>query len=190
MSIPQLDGPSDLIMVDAQSITCGAAKRSEKISESIYASRWATTDNGEAEASLPPRRSSTPEPEHLPAEDDMLPDSPGSMDSQGQWLYPPRRVQYIAAFIEPSATLTPETRAAVWLWKAASKAQLYWDEHMEKVQYNCLSVQKSQQAKEIQIEIGDYGEDEIRGYEELAGFSKKACYGNVLSEMLRCVEKH
>ena len=187
MSIPQLDGDSDLTMVDALATSSNKTGKTSGKND-LYASRWA--DAEEAEASPPtPKRPRTPS---SPSKDDsILPDSPASTDSQGQWLYPPRRIQYIASFIEPSATLTPEVRAAVWLWKAASKAQISWDQHMEKVRSEYPSMQERQQAKEeFQIEIDDYGEEEIRQYEELAGFTKRACYGNVLSEMLRRVGRH
>lgn len=195
MSIPQLDGRSDLTMVDAHAGDPQLATFSETMSSSncendLYASEWAD-DRKEASPSPTPCPS-TPDVEHSAIEDDILPDSPKSTDSHGKWLYPPRRIQYIGAFIEPCATLTQEVRAALWLWKAASKAQIYSEQHMEKVRYNnyLSSEQKRQQAKEFQIEIDDYGEEEIRQYEELAGFSKKACYGNVLSEMVRRVENH
>lgn len=156
----------------------------------LQASRWA---HANSEVPQPrPARLPTPEPGPHKTTDDVSPDSPASIDSSGEWQHPPRRIQYIASFIEPSATLPPEYRAAVFLWKAASKTQLSWKQHLHKLKSlrmehtgDSLLVEKIE--NDFQIENDDYGEEEIRAYEVQTGSRKKDCYGNVLSVVLAWV---
>ncbi|GIZ46662.1 hypothetical protein CKM354_000978000 [Cercospora kikuchii] len=157
----------------------------------LQASRWAHA-NPEAPQARPVRLP-TPEPGPDKMTDDKTPDSPASINSTGEWQHPPRRFQYIASFIEPSATLPAEYRAAVFLWKAASKTQLSWEQHLHKLKSlrkdhtgNSLLVEQIE--KDFQIENDEYGEEEIRAYEAQTASRKKDCYGNVLSVVLAWVK--
>ncbi|PIA99208.1 hypothetical protein CB0940_02563 [Cercospora beticola] len=194
--IPQLDG------VEAEQPgfngNGGPVRRVHEIEEpnghngGLQASRWAHAKGEVPQAS--PARLPTPEPGPDKATDDTTPDSPASIDSTGQWQHPPRRFQYIASFIEPSATLPAEYRAAVFLWKAASKTQLSWEQHLHKlkslrVDHTGDSLLAEQIEKDFQIEDDDYNEEEIRAYEHQTGSRKKDCYGNVLSVVLAWVKK-
>ncbi|KAL9533389.1 hypothetical protein SMMN14_02036 [Sphaerulina musiva] len=231
--VSQVDGASDAIQATAYASKPSAGNLDREILEAsrnsntnLYASKWAVfegeNDTEEesptpaAASSQPAAQPSTPEPTTDPDKGSTQPvsDPPSpaaSTDSHGQWQHPPRRIQYIAAFICPSATLTPEVRAAVWLWKAASKTQLDWNRHLEKARGNydfdyvyekqsSLSSspssasqshpkQPQQTVHEFDIESDEYGMEEIQQYEELAGFRKIDCYGNVLSEMVRRAHK-
>ncbi|PPJ58650.1 hypothetical protein CBER1_03526 [Cercospora berteroae] len=156
----------------------------------LQASRWAHA-NGEV-PQPGPARLLTPEPGPDKPTDDIAPDSPASIDSTGEWQHPPRRFQYIASFIEPNATLPPEYRAAVFLWKAASKTQLSWEQHLHKLKslrmdHTGDSLLAEHFEKDFEIEKDDYDEEEIRAYEAQAGSRKKDCYGNVLSVVLAWV---
>lgn len=62
-------------------------------------------------------------------------DSPRSINSQGDWVVPPNRVQHISAFIKPGKTLTERETAAVILWKAASFEQMQWELHQQRTKY-------------------------------------------------------
>ncbi|KAI5367570.1 hypothetical protein Slin15195_G026990 [Septoria linicola] len=190
-AIPQFDGSIDLrdptTLASANHDTEHHHKHERPSCNEMFASRWADAN---AEQQSQPTRVQTPELAEISLEDETIPDSPASIDSIGNWQYPPRRLQHIAAFIEPSATLTEKERAAVLLWKAASKAQLYWDQHMRKVRQlrSGHNDEGTCEAKDCQIERDEYEESELKNYEELAGFVVKACYGNNLSEVLHWLE--
>ncbi|KAM3423023.1 hypothetical protein BST61_g496 [Cercospora zeina] len=193
LDIPQLDGDEDEVSnCNAEpvhnTLETGGANGNNG---GLRASRWATIDHEVAQPG--PARLPTPEPGQDKTDEDGAPASPVSIDSTGEWQYPPRRFQYIASFIEPSATLPPEYRAAVFLWKAASKTQLSWEQHLEKLR--CLredhtgtSLLVEHTEKDFQIENDDYGEEEITTYEAQSGSRKKDCYGNVLSVVLAGVK--
>ncbi|EME86339.1 uncharacterized protein MYCFIDRAFT_194424 [Pseudocercospora fijiensis CIRAD86] len=79
-------------------------------------------------------------------------DSPRSMDSNGEWFYPPTRFQYIAAFVKPGVSLTQKEKSAVWLWKAASQDQLRWNRHMRDTECrrkHYSGLKEAEQEKEI-----------------------------------------
>ncbi|KAF2216509.1 hypothetical protein CERZMDRAFT_104765 [Cercospora zeae-maydis SCOH1-5] len=190
--IPQLDGGEeqesdrDTVPVHKPDETGGANGNNG----GLQASRWATMDHEVAQPR--PARLLTPEPGQDETDEDRSSASPASIDSAGEWRHPPRRIQYIASFIEPSATLPAEYRAAVFLWKAASKTQLSWEQHLEKLR--CLredhtgtSLLVGQIEKDFQIENDDYDEEEIRIYEAQTGLRKKDCYGNMLTVVLAWV---
>lgn len=190
-AIPQFDGSFDhldpITLASANKDIEHHQKHEGTSCSGMLASRWADADT---EQPSQPLRVKTPELAEISLEDGTIPDSPASIDSNGNWQYPPRRLQHIAAFIEPSATLTEKERAAVLLWKAASKAQLYWDKHMRKVRLlrSGHNDEGMCETKDCQIERDEYEESELKHYEELAGFVVKACYGNNLSEVLHWLE--
>lgn len=55
-----------------------------------------------------------------------------STSSTGQWRHPPIRFQHLAAFMQLGDSLCEQERAAVNLWKLASKEQLDWNEHLDR----------------------------------------------------------
>ncbi|CZT20063.1 uncharacterized protein RCC_05920 [Ramularia collo-cygni] len=83
----------------------------------------------------PPDIASSPLHQVLSELEDVPDDSPNSVNSRGDWIAPPNRVQHIAGFIKPGKSLSESETAAVKLWKAASLKQLAWEAHQRKTKY-------------------------------------------------------
>ncbi|KAK0322017.1 hypothetical protein LTR54_005772 [Friedmanniomyces endolithicus] len=59
-----------------------------------------------------------------------LPHSPSSTTSSGRWKEAPMRSQLLATYISAGQSLSEKERAAVELWRMASKEQLGWERHL------------------------------------------------------------
>ncbi|KAK0864940.1 hypothetical protein LTR87_015584 [Friedmanniomyces endolithicus] len=59
-----------------------------------------------------------------------LPNSPSSTTSSGRWKEAPMRSQLLATYIKAGESLDEKERAAVELWRLASKEQLGWERHL------------------------------------------------------------
>ncbi|KAF7195667.1 hypothetical protein HII31_02985 [Pseudocercospora fuligena] len=127
-------------------------------------------------------------------DEDTFCDSPRSMDSDGEWFYPPTRFQHIAAFVKPGVSLTQKEKSAVWLWKAASQDQLRWDRHMRDTEcrrkhYSGLQEAEQEKGPDFKIEDTEHTEEEVTYWEQETGVRKKDCHGNDLSEILNKAAK-
>lgn len=138
----------------------------------------------------------TPGYTHYESDDeDITPTvSPQSTDSEGSWYYPPTRFQHIANFVKPGLSLSKKEKAAVWLWKAASKSQLRWDRHVQyarrlREQSSGVGEFKQPEEQHREMEDQDYEEEEVVHWEHITGIRKKDCHGNDLSEVLNKVAK-
>jgi len=132
----QLDGSSDPPDMTSQPLQISPQRQFTKIDpNSLLASKHAPPPEELAPylAVQAPHRSPTPSIEELP-ETPGGPYTPGSTTSEGEWRSPPIRFQYLASFIQPGSSLDRTEKAAVEVWKAASKEQLHWQRHLETAQ--------------------------------------------------------
>lgn len=149
-----------------------------------------------------------------------LPETPGSphsvdsTDSNGAWRQPPTRFQHLAAFIQPSESLTTEEKEALQVWKAASQEQVAWEEHLAEAELIRREVAcntddedtpetptDANRTKRKELEEGEIVEDEGKSRKDLRhdslvdnseelelpnveGLTKKNCRGKDLSLVL------
>jgi hypothetical protein len=133
--------------------------------------------------------------------------SPDSTTSEGLWVHPPTRIQHLAEFFRVGNSLGEKERAAVELWKTASKEQIAWERHMERAeslrQHYAMDVDdmfepvmrgtavkntvKAGEKEETDQATETEEEDEeakVAAWEAKTGFYKKACRGRELSSVL------
>ena len=119
-----------------------------------------------------------------------LTSSPSSTMSNGDWRASPSRIQYLAKYIKPGNSLNETERAAVEVWKEASKVQLHWEEFRQKC--NCTRhvymdptepiAFEERIGGSVDVEEKEIGVEEVE--EEKAGITKKWCYGKDLTAVL------
>ncbi|KXT12578.1 hypothetical protein AC579_2101 [Pseudocercospora musae] len=177
-TIPQIDG-----ILEPPSHGEQASEMSSSINTSKHAPR------------SPDLQVPTPGYTQIDSEDEhTFCDSPRSMDSDGEWFYPPTRFQHIAAFVKPGVSLTQKEKSAVWLWKAASQDQLRWNKHMRDTEcrrkhYSGLQEAGQDKGPGFKIEDTEHTEEEVTYWEQGTGIRKKDCHGNDLSEILNKAAK-
>jgi hypothetical protein len=155
--------------------------------------------------STPPAYTSSPS-RHEPFIPEIT-NSPNSINSDGEWLHPPVRTQSIADYFIPKPRLNgddldfglqQQDAAKVRLWKAVSKEQKLWEEHMKRTRIRRAGGELPLKGKGVPNEDEDEqwddelmrdghdGEDaDMAVLEEEAGLEKWQCYGNRLGDVLR-----
>ena len=125
-NLPQLDGSADNEECSTKRSAPVIDPRSFPHLTELLASKHAPSTE-ELCALFPDfSRASSPPPPEVSA----LYDSPTSVTSTGLWRDPPTRFQQLAALIHAGKSLSESEKAAVGLWKAASKEQFHWEAHM------------------------------------------------------------
>ena len=130
LDVPQVDGGGDQPALPHQPTKPSPLSEIPfKIPESLLSSKHAPGPDKLLEAPLQEIRERNPtSPLSRPPETPGSPvSSVDSTTSTGEWRQPLVRFQYVAAFIHPGSTLNEAEKAAVELWKIASKEQLDWD---------------------------------------------------------------
>lgn len=130
LDLPQLDGAADHLILPHQPPKPSPLSQSPlQVPASLLASKHAPRDKEllASQCTVP-----TATPEQQPMD---LPETPGSRvsslsstTSTGQWRVPPTRFQHLASYIVPGNSLSDSERAAVELWKTASKEQSDWED--------------------------------------------------------------
>lgn len=110
----------------------------------------------------PPEITSSPLHQVIPEPEDVANDSPRSINTTGDWVIPPNRVQHISAFIKPGKTLSRRETAAVNLWKAASFEQLQWEVHQLRTKYR-REYQEGEALIDRSLNMEEYQIEDIDG---------------------------
>lgn len=161
----------------------------------LFKSRWAIPED-EVQYLSPQRtperqiNAGAEEKTEANGEDANLDDSPSSITSDGEWIYPPTQIQHIAHLMQVGVTLSETDKAAVVLWQAASKSQLRWERHMWKTKatraYYAGSAEEDEGLHAERLKLGDdIDEKELQELEAKAGMRKKDCNGRELSYVLK-----
>lgn len=144
LSHMQVDGPADCANPLRRSQRLNPTERApqDKSASSVapsippdsdlFKSRWAVPED-KAQYISPQRTPERPAKIAVDEKDEAEENSPSSVTSDGQLVYPPTEIQHIAHLIEAGASLSEVDKAALALWQAASRSQLRWERHLEKV---------------------------------------------------------
>ncbi|KAK1021957.1 hypothetical protein LTS16_026105 [Friedmanniomyces endolithicus] len=93
-----------------------------------------------------------------------LPHSPSSTTSSGRWKEAPMRSQLLATYIRAGESLDEKERAAVELWRMASKEQLGWERHLVRAEEWRERCRRSKDCED-----GDDEERRVGGRSEVVG---------------------
>ncbi|KAK1810311.1 hypothetical protein LTR12_015332 [Friedmanniomyces endolithicus] len=97
-----------------------------------------------------------------------LPHSPSSITSSGRWKEAPMRSQLLATYIKAGESLDEKEKAAVELWRMASKEQLGWERHLvraEEWRERCRRLDEGEDEDGDGQEVGVVGQSCVLGVE-------------------------